>query len=671
MSRLIKWVLGIVAILVVLMVAAVVLVPMLLDVQQYKPRLEELVTRQTGRTFTMGNDMDVSVFPWVGVRLSDVRLGNPEGFTAKDMVAVDQFEVRLKVMPLLSRRIEVSTFAMNAPQIFLERRKDGRANWENFGKTDARDGENKPTAEKSESKTSGLPIESLMVEDFTISDGQVVFSDKAAGLEKQITDLNLTLGDISLDQPVQIDFTARMDEKPVSLNGNIGPMGNNPGQSDIDFDLVLKALDMMDVTLAGKLLDPSNDLRVDMDLDVSPFSLRKLMAELEQPFFMETADAAVFEKIALRTHISGNASAVSLTGGQMTLDDTSLTFNGAAKAFDKPDVAFDLVLDQIDLDRYLPPAQESPKAGSPYSNGKKAAASGSSPDYGPLRKLVLDGKLKIGQMKASNMTVSDITTHVTARNGRIALDPFSLNLYQGSLASTLGLDVSKKSPVTRINLDLKGIQAGPLIRDAMEKDLISGSLTGNAVLTLAGDTVDQIKRTLDGKGQMVFTDGAVEGIDIAGMVRNAAAKAGLGQPVTEKPRTDFAELSLPFSVGQGIFNIMDAGLKSPLLRVKAGGQAYLVKETLDLRVEPKLVGTLKGQGDTADRSGIMVPLLVTGSFASPKIRPDLAGLLGGGLPDTEKIKEMIDTKKLPATDTKSLEEEGKKVLKGLLPGLQN
>jgi AsmA protein len=67
----------------------------------------------------------------------------------------------------------------------------------------------------------------------------------------------------------------------------------------------------------------------------------------------------------------------------------------------------------------------------------------------------------------------------------------------------------------------------------------------------------------------------------------------------------------------------------------------------------------------------MVPLRVTGPFASPKIRPDLAGLLGGGLPDKEKIKEMIDTKKLPATDTKSLEEEGKKVLKGLLPGLQN
>jgi AsmA protein len=96
-----------------------------------------------------------------------------------------------------------------------------------------------------------------------------------------------------------------------------------------------------------------------------------------------------------------------------------------------------------------------------------------------------------------------------------------------------------------------------------------------------------------------------------------------------------------------------------------------VKEELDFRVESKLVGTLKGQGDTTQRSGIMVPLLVTGSFASPKIQPDLAGLLEGGVPDTEKIKEMIDTGKLPATDTKTLKEEGKKMLKGLLPGLSN
>jgi AsmA protein len=670
MKRLIKWVLGLAALLVVLVVAAGVLVPMFVDVRDYKVKLEELVSRETGRSFAMGDDMDLSIFPWIGIQLSDVRLGNPEGFTQTDMLAVDQFEVRLKVMPLLSRRIEIGTFVVDSPKIYLERKKDGRANWEGLGKTASRKAEEKPVADKTGGSESGLPIESLMVGNFTIRNGQVLFSDKAAGLEKQLTQFNLNLADISLDKPVQVDLAANLDDKPVSLKGSIGPVGDNPGKSDIDFDLALNALGMMNVTLAGKLTDPSGRQQVEMAMDVAPFSLRKLMAELNQPFFMETSDPAVFEKIAVKTRISGGASAVSLTDGHLTLDDSSMTFNGSAKAFEKPDIAFDLVLDQINLDRYLPPAPKKEKTGTPPSDGKTEKSSGSGPDYGPLRKLVLDGKLNIGQMTGANVTVSNIVAHITAQNGQIDVDPMSLNLYQGTLTSVLGLDVRQKAPQTRINLDVKGVQAGPLIRDAAAKDLISGTVTADAVLTMSGDTPDQIKKTLDGQGQLMFTDGAIQGIDIAGMVRNAAAKAGLAERTEEKPKTDFAELTVPFSVGQGIFNVTGAGMKSPLLRVNAAGKVFLIKEELDFRLESKLVGTLKGQGDTTDRSGIMLPLLISGPMASPKIRPDLAGLLGSGLQDTEKIKEMIDTKELPA-DTKSLEEEGKKVLKGLLPGLKN
>jgi len=671
MKRLIKWVLGVTAILVVMVVAAGVLVPMFVDFREYKPKLEELVSRETGRSFTMGDDMDLSIFPWIGVRLSDVRLGSPEGFSQTDMVAVDRFEVRLKVMPLLSRRIEIDTFVVDAPQIYLERKKDGRANWEGFGKTGSPKAEEKPVAEKSGDKESGLPIESLMVGNFTIRNGQVLFSDKAAGLEKQLTQFNLNLADISLDKPIQIDLSANLDDKPVSLKGSIGPVGDNPGKADIDFDLAFAALGMMDVALAGKLTDPSGRPQVEMGLEVAPFSLRRLMAELNQPFFMETSDPGVFEKIAVKTRISGGASAVSLSDGHLTLDDSSMTFGGSAKAFEKPDIALDIALDQIDLDRYLPPSSEKEKTGTPASQEKKEKAPDAGPDYGPLRKLVLDGKLKIGQMKAANVTVSNMIAHITAENGRIAVDPLSLNLYQGTLTSVLGLDVRQKAPQTSIKLDLKGVQAGPLIRDAAAKDLISGTLTADADLIMAGDTPDRIKKTLDGRGQLIFTDGAIQGVDIAGTVRNAAAKAGMAEKTEEKPKTDFAELRVPFSVGQGVFHVTDAGMKSPLLRVNAAGKAFLIKEELDFRLEPKLVGTLKGQGDTADRSGIMVPLLISGPFASPKIRPDLAGLLEGGLQDNEKIKEMIDTKKLPATDIESLEEEGKKVLKDLLPGFKN
>jgi AsmA protein len=103
-------------------------------------------------------------------------------------------------------------------------------------------------------------------------------------------------------------------------------------------------------------------------------------------------------------------------------------------------------------------------------------------------------------------------------------------------------------------------------------------------------------------------------------------------------------------------------LKSPLIRVIAAGDAHLVKETLDFRVEPKVVGTIKGQGDTEERSGLMVPVLVTGTFSKPKFAPDLAGMAKKQLEETI-LGPGQEGQKL---DKKNLEDTAKGVLKGIL-----
>ena len=109
-------------------------------------------------------------------------------------------------------------------------------------------------------------------------------------------------------------------------------------------------------------------------------------------------------------------------------------------------------------------------------------------------------------------------------------------------------------------------------------------------------------------------------------------------------------------------NSPQTSLKSPLIRVLAAGNANLVTEALDFRVEPKVVGTIKGQGDASDRSGLMVPVIVSGTFSDPKFAPDLAGVakkqLQGVLEGTEKPEELMDKEKL--------EEKGKGLLKGIL-----
>ena len=92
------------------------------------------------------------------------------------------------------------------------------------------------------------------------------------------------------------------------------------------------------------------------------------------------------------------------------------------------------------------------------------------------------------------------------------------------------------------------------------------------------------------------------------------------------------------------------------------------------------MATLKGQGDSQQRSGLMIPVLVTGSFKSPKILPDLKGMLGGegASIDVETLKKNLDPKALKSSITGDNSDQKQKVkdtiknaeknIKGLLKG---
>lgn len=676
MKSLLKWLFIIVGACLVLIIAAALIIPKFIDVKKYKPLIEQKVGEASGRPFTLGDEMDVSVFPWVGVKLTDLHLGNPAGFKEKDMVSVKNFEVRLKVMPLLSKRIEVKTFVLDSPKIYLEKSKRGNANWQGMGKGQ---GEKQDKAKSGETSSTGqgLPIEALQIGSFSIANGELIYVDQGTGVKKEISDLNLKLTDISLENPVGISLNAKIDGKPVSLNGTAGPIGKDPGKGTIVVDLVVKALEELEIKLKGSLTDPLVSQTIDMGLEVSSFSPRKLLAALNQTFPVQTKDPKALDAVSLKAWIKGNPNSISLSDGELHLDDSILVFSASAKEFSLPDVKFDLQLDKIDLDRYLP--EPPAKKQAPEASGEAPIKPASDTpkkktDYGPLRKLVLDGKAKVGKLKVHGANIENVNVHILAKNGIITIDPLALNLYQGSLASTVELNVRNNDPATKLTLEAEGIQAGPLMKDAMQKELIEGTLATHIQLSMTGDAPEMIKQTLGGQGELSFIDGAVIGIDLAGMVRNIKANLGMGEQAKEKPKTDFAELKIPFTAKDGLVNTNGTSLISPLLRVIATGTVNLANELLDLRIEPKFVATLKGQGDTEQRSGLMVPVLVTGNFSSPKIRPDLKGLLNSsGVPmDSESIKQQVlGTKEDQKAKVESVKEDVKKQLKSLLPGLTN
>ncbi len=359
MNKAIKWVAIVAGALVALVIVALLIIPTFVDLQSYKPRIEKMVSEATGRPFSIGGDIDLSLFPWVGFSTSDIRLGNAPGFKEKDLASVKSVEVRVKLIPLISKDVQVKRFILEGPQIALEKSKSGRTNWEGMGKTSA---EGAPKPEKGKAPEGrpgeGLPIKGLAVGEFAITKGSLLWIDHGKGERKEISDLTLRLQDVSLDRPIRLVLSALLDGQPVELMGNVGPLGKEPGKGTLPVDLSIKALKELEMNLKGKLVDPATNQQFDLALQVSPFSPRKLMTALGQDFPVKTADPKALNRVTLKAQLKGNPKNVSISDGALQLDESNLAFSMNAKDFARPDLAFDLKLDKIDLDRYLPPPSE-------------------------------------------------------------------------------------------------------------------------------------------------------------------------------------------------------------------------------------------------------------------------------------------------------------------------
>jgi AsmA protein len=681
MNKIFKWIAILFGSLVFLLVLAIILVPLLFDINHYKTQIEDQVVKATGHSFVLGGEIKLSLFPWVGISLSDLHFKNPSGFLEKDMVAVDEFRAKVKVLPLLSKKIEIKEFVLKGARVVLETRKDGKTGWQDLanGKKASQMPESKSKQEEPP-KSNKLPISDLKVAEFAITNSSLLWLDHKNNVRKEISEFELALTDLSFDHPIGLHSSAMIDSYPLSIEGLIGPVGKDPGKGNVPVDLSVAILKQINIALKGSVNQPAVDPNFDFHISVGRFSPRTLLDLLKQPMPVEPADPKVLTNVGLDVQIKGSPKAIFLSNGKLVLDDSNLNFSASAKEFLKPDLALDLKLDQIDLDRYLPPPSDSESKESQQPAKETDKTQPQKINYTPLRKLVFDGNFKINRLKVKNIKTENVTLKFTAKNGLLSVDPFSMSLYKGQSKIIAKVNVRKQSPKTNLQLAMQGIQAGPFVRDYMGKDIIEGILRSNTTLNMVGDTSDQIRKTISGKGSFRFNNGAIKGIDLAAMMHNVAKAFKLEEKGGQAPKTAFTELAIPFTLKTGLFATHNTHLKSPVLHVKVQGKANLVTETLDFKVNPKFVNPLEGQ-----KKGIVVPLLVNGNFSKPKFRPDLKAAVEQNFgkvidKETKKLKKDIEkeiqkeiNKRLPGNKSnqdldktkQKLKEDAQKLLKGL------
>jgi len=670
MKKVIKWFMITVGFLAIVVIAMLLLLPVFMDMQKYKPYIERRVSEAVGRPFTMGEKFKASLFPWAGVSLSDLHLGNPPGFDEKDFVSVKSFEIRVKLLPLLLSKfkdIQINHIILNEPRIALIKQKDGKTTWEWKEKAPAQSKKNEIKPVEGEPGEE-FSLKSLAVGDLSINNGLILWIDHSNKEKKEVSGLNLQLSDVSLDRPVNLKFDALMDGYPVSLNGKLGPVGEKPGIGAVPFDISVNALKQLAIHLKGRIDNPAENPEFDIAVDVSSFSLRKLLSETGQPIPAGQSDPGTLNKVALKAHLKGNPQKILVSDGVLKIDESKINFSVNAKDFSRPDVTFKVKLDQIDLNRYLPPktgkkSDANKKSGSSELASKKPAEEKT--DYSSLRSLVLNGSMHAGKVKVNKTVAQDINVKISGKNGIFHINPLTMKLYNGDISSNITLNVKKNTPQSNIKLKLNNIECEPLIKDVLEKDILKGTAKAGVALSMSGDDAEKIMKTLNGKGEFSVKNGAVKGIDLVAMVRNTDGAYGFAGQSNKSSETGFSELYAPFTITDGLLKTTDTRMVSTLIRVAVSGKANLPGETLKFRIEPVVVTTSKADKKKMKRSEVKVPVLVSGTFSSPKFRPDLKAIAKDQLKkevfESKEFKKVFKKKKYAP-----YEDAAKSLLKGLL-----
>jgi len=216
-TKTVKYSLIVIGVLIVGLLAA----PFFIDVNTYKGQIEKTVEDATGRQLSIGN-IKASLFPWVGVELDNVHLANRAGFANRDFLSVERLHIKLALMPLLSKNVEIKDFEVVTPIIYLERHSNGETNWGDLVATPANSGGG--TADSASSAPAAPALAALQAEALSLTGGELTWVDGDAK-PVILSELNVALTDVQLKRPVAVKLSGKLSGNAFELDANVGPIG--------------------------------------------------------------------------------------------------------------------------------------------------------------------------------------------------------------------------------------------------------------------------------------------------------------------------------------------------------------------------------------------------------------------------------------------------------------
>ena len=523
-------------------------------------------------------------------------------------------------------------------------------------------------------------------------DGQALIDTDSLVVTAQNLDSNVTYGDYQLDSVVSgIEFDTnagalKLDGLSLSTEGEAAEKAFNMDTAiaSLTFDVDATQVNVQQVSVDGNFdnqhlslsmpnisanLDAQTaslgDINLSFDdlqaqitnlqatqfkdnpsmtgaLTVPTFNAANLMKKFEVDY--ETPDANALSSVSFSSSFNAGTENVALSNIALKLDDTNLTGDFAASDFAEgtiPGLKFDLVLDRLNLDRYVAESEE---------EETEEAAGGADALVLPMsafKDFNANGSFKAQELISSNVTLTDINVLVESSPGRVAITP-KADLYDGDLAGSMVYTEQGDTSTLHVKNTIGIVDLAKFFTDADITEQLTGFGSVDMDVTV---TEKNGQQTNSGTIKLLANDGSVRGVDIKGMVDKAYStyqqfSGGGGSDTTEgasaeDDATGFAELIGTFNLNNSVLSNNDFSIKAPFFRINGSGNIDLAAQDLDYSIDVSIVNSSSGQGGAAveNLAGLTLPIKLSGSFEAPSYSLDTKALY------TALAKSKVEEKK--------------------------
>ncbi|HUK08560.1 MAG TPA: AsmA family protein [Stellaceae bacterium] len=607
-------------VVIVLLIAAVIVLPLIVPADAYRDRLVAEVKSVTGRDLRIDGPVHVSVLPRLAIEAEKISLSNPPGAQAKEMVTLGKLQAVIELFPLLKGNVVVDKFVLVEPVFAFEVDKQGHANWMlGVPAASGAPASGAPSAPPPAPGGGGGgargALNSLRLGDVTLQNGTVSYLDQRTGEHAVVDKITMDVSFPDINSPLKVDGSVQYKEVPIAIKMNAGKTIDFITAAGTPVEMTVRS-PMIDFDFKGKA--SMGDTVGTIDLKVP--SLRKFSAWSGGSL---PAQGAGFGPFALTGKLTLSGVNFKFTDADISLDaikgkgDVAVDASGPRRV-----VKGDLTIAALDLNPYLAPA------GSGAVGGGGAATSGWSDtpiDVSGLKVADVDFKLTANaiQFRKIHIDRASITAHDV--NGKLELDLTDLAAYQGSGKATVNVDGSGAEPALVVAVNVTGVAMQPLLRDTMNVDRLTGKGSLEISATSRGHSERAMISALNGKGSINVANGEITGLDLLKMLNTAASAVGSALS-GGGGTTPFSHLTMSYTITNGVLHNNDLRLESPGLQAEGAGTVDLPKREIDYKVTPKV-------------AGLSVPVIIRGPLDNPSYLPDLAGIVkgvGGGAIDTLK-----------------------------------